>query len=217
LRERITLRKRARVVQFADAAARRKAIQQGLGVPVGECFLILTTKAPLPRYTHVNYARPLPRCLVATEDGVLHLRTTSPDLVIAAQLDKWAERTGEDTWRLTQASVTSALQGKAQITDLLHLLQERLLSPMPAWLRVALLAWAGQEIPLEVGSAIVLHCTDGAAYEAVRTSVRLRPYLQGELEPRVFLVDPKGLAALKEELAWAGLHAPGRMSVRPLV
>src|SRR5205085_2793783 len=81
-RERITLRRRASLLEFSDELARRQALARGIpGMPVGERFVLLTNASrSLPPHERLDYADSLPRCLAASEDGTLRLAKPTLDL-----------------------------------------------------------------------------------------------------------------------------------------
>src|SRR5262249_26789183 len=120
-RERITLRRYANLLEFADAGARQAALDGGMsGTPVGERFVLLGGGLPArrPIGERVDYTLPLPAGLTASEEGLLTLAKPTPDLLLRPQLDRWAERVDQRTWRLTEASVAAAVKAKTPIDEL---------------------------------------------------------------------------------------------------
>ncbi len=216
LREKISLRRRGRLLEFRDSALRQAAAAQGLeGIPVGERFLLLPDLPPgkpAPDrnpgwdFKPIDYSRPLPRCLSANESGEIKLKTDHPDLMLAAQIERWAARKADGGWQLSQASVIAASKRGARIADLLELLSERLTHSLPRLLRVALLAWAGQRQQAELSTVTLLRCRNPEAFQAIASSKMLKPYLLGQIAPDVLVVDPTRAEALKERLDWAGLE-----------
>jgi hypothetical protein len=216
LRERITLRRRARLVEFPDADARQAALQDGLkGIPVGERFALLTSRASLrqPIVARVDYAQPLPRCLSVSEDGVIAVTKPSGDLLLQAQLDQWAERMPDGTWRLTAASVSAAVRAGAPTGAVLTLLQERLTHALPPLLGVALQAWAGNRPYVELATVTVLRCPQPSVFDAIKGSELLGPYLRGALGPDVLLVDAQAVEALRAQLGWAGMVVGDKLPI----
>jgi hypothetical protein len=205
-RERITLRQRASLLEFPDGTLRDRALQGAIaGTPLGERFVLVSgTRLELP-HVQLDYARPLPRCLTVTEEGLLKLTKPTPDLLIQSQLDRWAERVDDKTWRLTAGSVVAAIRAGGAIDILLALLRERLSRPLPALLEVALRAWAGKAPAVALATVTALRCPQPEVFRAITGSQLLAPYLRGALAPDVLLVDSERLAALRERLAWAGL------------
>ncbi|MFQ5808000.1 MAG: helicase-associated domain-containing protein [Armatimonadota bacterium] len=225
-REQMALRRRACLLEFVSEAARDAAVADGISAtPVGERFALLTGRvgggrraAPL-RGVHaskaIDYAQPLPECLSVSEDGVVRLRREHADLLIAAQLDRWAERTGDHTWRLTACSVSAAIAAGVRIRQLLNLLQERLTRRAPPLLDIALRAWAGQAFLVEMTPLTVLRCTQPEVFKAIVRSRKLKPYLLGALAPDVLVVDAQQLDAVEAHLAWAGLTVSPDLVVVP--
>jgi len=207
LRERITLRRQARLLEFPDARSRQAALQEKIqGVLIGERFILLDSPdAPIEVKARVDYARPLPTCLSITEDGVIKLTHAAPDLVIEPRLDRWAERRSRDTWQLTQVSVTSALKAGARLGDLLNLLKGRLTRPLPPLLEIALRAWAGDRPNVEMETVVILRCDEPDVFQAIANSKKIKPYLRGTLAPDLIVVESQHVEALKERLAWIGL------------
>jgi hypothetical protein len=213
-RERITLRRSVSVLEFPEEALREAAIQHGLdGRSIGERFVLVSqTRQALP-HIHVDYARPLPQCLTVTEDGQMKLARATPDLLIQAQIDHWAERIDASTWRLTTTSVVAGIKAGSPIEKLLALLRERLIHPLPSLLEVALRAWAGKAPSVALQTVTALRCTQREVFTALAGSELLAPYLRGVLAPDVLLVDTDQLAALRECLAWAGLSISDMLEV----
>jgi hypothetical protein len=215
LREKIALHRRGRLLEFPSQATRQAALGEGVqGFPLGERFLMLPDLPPGQAagdngsgraIKRVDYARPLPRYCSIKESGEIQLKTDHPDLLIGAQLDRWAERQPGGEWRLSQASVAAAVARGERIQELLELLAVRLTNALPALLRVALLAWAGDPPAAELASVSLLRCRDPEVFQAIASSKALKPYLLGQIAPDLLLVDGSQLEALKERLAWAGL------------
>lgn len=90
----------------------------------------------------------------------------------------------------------------------------RLLWPLPPFLRVALRAWAGEALPVELGTVLVLRCKDDEIFQALAASAQLRPFLEGKLAPNVLLVDTQAFAGVQAVLAWAGLEVSEHFEVK---
>jgi len=212
LREDIVLWRQANLLEFEDEASRSSALAAGLkGRPVGERFVLLTAAQTVGveakrqiNYTRLEYSRLLPRCLTVREDGSVQLHWDSADLLIEAQLDRWAERQSESEWMLTKASVAAALKGGMAITSLLDLLSERMTGRIPALLEAVLRAWAGKPLKVELGAVTVLRCLDPLVFDAIASSKKFQPYLRGQLGREALLVDKSKLKDLKKTLQWAG-------------
>lgn len=205
LREQVTLYRRARLIEFADASSRDAAAQRLSARPIGDRFLLVgAEQAKRIAGSRVDYAAAPVKCLSADEDGVLTLQH-SPDLIIEAQLGRWAEPRARGQWQLTQASVAAGLKAGGTLAELLKLLADRLLHPLPPLLEVALRAWAGEPGSVGVASITVLQCAQPAIFTAIVTSPKLRRFLRGELAPDLVAVDRAQLEAFLAHLRWAGL------------
>jgi hypothetical protein len=226
LREQISLYRHAHLLEFDSKRACQAALDKGLpGRLVGERFLKLSSawlqeasqarpaKADrvLPA-TQIDYAAPLPKCLSVNEDGIIKVED-APDMLIGAQLAKWAEAQADKKWRLTQASVSAAITNGIRIESLFRLLAERLPRPLPAFLQIALNAWAGEALQVELAPITVLRCRRGDIFQAILTSKKLKPYLLGTLAPDILVVDQEQVEAFKAQLAWAGLKISDQLVV----
>ncbi len=216
LREKITLHRRGRLLEFESPAARQAALDQGVeGIPVGEVCLLLP-QLPLgsPSETgtagievrQIDYSRPLPKCLSIQESGEVRLKTDLPDLMIAAQLTRWAEALPGKTWRFTRESVSTAVARGGKIDDLFDLLAQRLIHGLPRLLRVALLHWAGEPGRAELSTVSILRVRNPEVLQAISSSKLFKPYLLGQIAPDGLVVDTAQLAALQEKLRWAGFE-----------
>ncbi len=208
LREQIRLRRRSRLLEYPDHRARQAALEDGLaGTPVGDRFVLLEG-ITLPQQqikARVDYSLPLPRCLSVAEDGLIAIKGRTPDLLLESQLDHWAERITEQTWRLTAARIATLVRTGTRVRALFKFLEERLSHPLPPLLGIALRAWAGEIANVELATISVLRCRQPAVFEAITRSEKLRPYIRGTLAPDVLLVDSRSVKALQEQLAWAGI------------
>lgn len=213
-RERITLRRRASLLEFPDELSRRQQLASGIpGMPVGDRFILLTgTPRALPPHQLLDYADALPPCLSAHEDGALKLIDATPDLLVRPQLNQWAE-VQPSGWRLTAASVAAAIKAGGTLTQLMALLKDRLVRPLPPLLGLALRAWAGKPAQLSLASVTLLRCPDPAVFAAIQGSPMLKPFLRAALAPDLLLVDTRSVAALRERLAWAGLAVSDTLDV----
>ncbi|MEZ4734491.1 MAG: helicase-associated domain-containing protein [Caldilineaceae bacterium] len=225
LRERITLYRRGHLLEFSDAAARQTALDGRLtGTPVGDRFLLLqpestpaTVKRQLSRHHRklgesIDYAAPLPRCLTTTETGTLTLLSENADLLIASQLDQWATRQDAHTWQLTAQQVGAL--GRSRSKELFHFLAARLQHPLPSLLEVALNNWLGTEVTVEVADVTILRCPDAKVMAALKNSKLLKPYWRGVLAPDLLVVETAKVAALQEDLSWAGLTVKDSLVLR---
>lgn len=218
LRERVVLRRSARLMEFPSAKALQIGLSQGLnGRVVDERFLLLDTRstAQVSGLTHINYAQPLPKNLTATESGTIHLKRGSHDLMTAAQLTQWAIRGAETDWQLTTKSIAAALKPQRRISELLALLKERLSHRIPPLLELALRSWAGESFAVELETVTVMRCAEERVFEAIVTSPSMQPLLRGYLYPDLLFVDFSRLEALRQRLHWLGWKVTDQLQLIP--
>ena len=142
LRERMTLRQSARLLEYGSQSARDLALRgEPRAIALGERFMLLPHELAAngfrPRKT-INYHHSLPPCLVVDEKGEIKLASAAHDLLVEAQLDRWAERISEGKWQFTQTSVANAMHHGAKRRQLSEWLSERLVEPLPELIAVAL-------------------------------------------------------------------------------
>ena len=216
LREQVTLHRRARLLEYGDTPARDADVKRLSGAAVGDRFLLVTAKQAAQAHAcqRVDYAAALAKCLVAGEDGMLITTQPLPDLLLDAQIGRWAVPRGTHRWQLTQDSVTAAVKTGLALAELLKLLADRLIHPVPRLLDVALRAWAGERSAVNLAGVTVLQCAQPAIFDAIVNSAKLRPFLRGELAPNLVVVDEAQLEALREQLRWTGLEISAELSVK---
>jgi len=185
-------------------------------VAIGDRFLLVSARQVTQAHalTRVNYAAALAKCLVADEEDVLITTQPLPDLLLDAQIGRWAVPSGARRWQLTQNSVTAAVKTGLALAELLKLLADRLIHPVPRLLDVALHAWAGERSAVKLADITVLQCVPPAIFEAIVNSAKLRRFLRGELAPDLVIIDPAQLEALREHLRWAGLEVSAELTVK---
>jgi hypothetical protein len=218
LRERITLRRGARLLEFQTARALQGALAQGQsGKVVGERFLLLEHGAmPDRQLTSINYARALPRGLAIEEDGRVHLGRGPHDLMIETQVSQWAVALADREWLLTAESVSRQLKTGRKISELLGLLKERSTESISPLLEVALRSWTGETYPVELDAVTVLRCPQEQLFQAILSSEMLRPFLKGYLPPNLFFVDAQQLDVFRARLDWLGCAVSDQLRVSPL-
>jgi hypothetical protein len=216
LREQVTLYRRARLLEYGDTPARDADVKRLSGVAIGDRFLLVSARQVTQAHalTRVNYAAALAKCLVADEEGVLITTQPLPDLLLNAQIGRWAVPSGARRWQLTQDSVAAGVKAGFGLAELLKLLADRLIHPVPRLLDVALRAWAGERSAVNLTGVTVLQCAQPVIFEAIVTSARLRPFLRGELAPDLVVIDRAQLEALQEQLRWAGLEVSAELTVK---
>jgi hypothetical protein len=218
LRERIILRRNARLVEFHSAQALQNGLSQGLtGSVVAERFLLLDSRpASLTGLNVINYAKPLPKNLSMTESAVIHLQRGSHDLMTVAQLNQWAVHNSDTEWQLTAESMAAALKPGRKIAELLALLQSRVCHPNHPLVELALRSWAGKTIAVELEAVVALRCPEEQVFEAVIASSSMKPLLRGYLYPDLLFADPKQIETLRQQLHWLGWNVSDQLQVIPL-
>jgi hypothetical protein len=216
LREQVTLYRRARLLEYTDTLGRDADVKRLSGMAIGDRFLLVNANQAAQAHARqrVDYAAALAKCLVAGEDGMLITTQPLPDLLLDAQIGRWAARRGAQWWQLTQDSVAAGVKAGLALAELLKLLADRLIHPVPRLLDVALHAWAGERSAINLTSITVLQCAQPAIFDAIVGSAKLRPFLRGELAPDLVVVDQSQLEALREQLRWAGLEVSAELTVK---
>jgi hypothetical protein len=211
-REQITLHRRAQLLEFADQAARQRALDGGMaGTPVGERFVLFATMpSQLPAHTRIDYTLDLPRCLAVTEEGSIRLVRPAGDLLLHPQLGQWADVQPDGTWQLSNAGVAQAIRSGASISQLIGLLQARLTHQLPPLLGVVLRAWAGSDRRTGGHSSAALHRPS-----RLRGDRRQRPAealfsRRAGARPAVGRAAPGSGAARAAGLGWAGYQCDDR-------
>jgi hypothetical protein len=216
LRDRVILRRSARLMEFPSAKALQIGLSQGFrGSVVAERFLLLDARstAQVSGLTHINYAQSLSKNLTVTEAGAIQLKHGSHDLITAAQLTQWAIRRTETEWQLTNKSIAAALKPGRKINELLVLLQNRLTRPTPPLLEIALRSWAGESFAVELEAVTILRCSEERVFRAVITSPLMQPLLKGYLHPDLLFVDSSHLEALQQRLHWLGWKVTDQLQI----
>ena len=162
----------------------------------------------------MNYAAAFAKCLVADEEGVLITTQPLPDLLLDAQIGRWAVPSGARRWQLTQDSVTAGVKTGLALAELLKLLADRLIHPVPRLLDVALHAWAGERSAVNLADITVLQCAQPAIFEAIVTSAKLRPLPARRARAQSGRGGRTQLEALREQLRWAGLEISAELTVK---
>lgn len=219
LREQVTLYRRARLLEFADAASRDAEAARLSAAPVGDRFLLISAQQAKQMTgagvrEHVNYAAAPAKCLTADEDGIVTATQRPADLLLDAQVGRWAAPRQDGQWQLTQASVVAGLKAGGTLVELLKLLADRLIRPLPSLLEVALRAWAGEPSAVGLAGVTVLQCAQPAIFTAIVASPKLRRFLRGELAPDLVVLDRAQLDAFQAHLRWVGLEVAPELTVK---
>lgn len=213
--EQVTLHRCLRLLEFANEAERQAAIAAASleGEPVGDRFLLLNSASgdapdpmlPVAVQERFDYSRPLPACLTVTITGRVRLAGRHADLLVRAEIAAWAAPAGHDGWQLTAASVGAAVRAGGNVTAFLALLEKRLAKPMPPALGVALRAWGGERLEVELARAVVLRCPQREVLDAISHHPAIKDCSRGRLGPNAVLVDSTRLGELRQALDWVGL------------
>ncbi len=211
LRDRVALRRAAKLAEFPSARAREKAVLAGVkGRPVGERYLLLTDELPKAQtrlfQQTVDYHRPLQRVINLEEDGCFTLQPQSHDLVLEGRLKAWAEEGMDGKFRFTAQSIQTAIEVGKSLPTLIKLLENRCVLMIPPFLRLALQAWGGEKVELEVARIVVLRSPSSEVSYAVQQSRALRAFIRQNLAPGIFLVDESKLSELRAFLSQFGIE-----------
>jgi hypothetical protein len=223
------MHRKAKLIEFSTPEALQAALAQGLtGVTFAERFILLNTPLPAFDGTIINYANPLPANLTITETGLIHWESGSHDLITASQLSQWVDSNDNDGWQLTRESVTNALKPGRKITELLTLLNNRLIPnqsvnkyvppapSIPPLLELALRSWAGKDYPVELETVIILRCPQELVFRTILGSALFHPFLKGYQNSDLLFVIPEQLESLREKLNWLGWKVSDKLQVVPL-
>ncbi len=220
LRERLTLRRRASLLEYSDPHELQTALKKGAaGTVIGGRFLLVDVPAEdlsLRELTRIDYARPLPKCLNVDEDGQIHLKHGQCDLMIEPQLNQWAERLPANTWQLTAASIDAAIKRGLRLKQLFAWLDERLAHKLPALLEVALRSWGGEFYSVELETVVVLRCPEERVFQAVLSSPMMKMFLKGYLYPDLLFVDSLQVEKFQAQLAWVGFSVIEQLHLIPI-
>jgi hypothetical protein len=133
-------------------------------------------------------------------------------LVGGARLRRFAVFS-EGAWRITPESTRAARECGIPGEQILGWLKAHLSHELPALLATSIKNWAGVPGKSFLGELVVLQVSDPQAYQALRTSTRLRPFLKGMLGVDCFVVAAEKrneVRRLMEELGFA-LGAPCKL------
>ena len=212
LRDQMTLYESTNLVEFPDETARQTMLNSGMrGTLIGDRFLLMPKMAPsykkqLTDFGWVNYSHPLPRCLSVNEVGLIKIKQDYGDLLLESQLAKWAEKVDDRRWRLTQATVSSAIKSKARLDDLFSFLNTRLqVRRLPAMLELTLKAWGRKKVRVDMGAITVIRCSDIQVFRAITKSRKLKRYIKGVIGSNLILIHQDKIEALRTELEWSGI------------
>ena len=194
-RERISVHRNARILEFASGAVRDAALQAAKvkGTAVGERYVLVQSVARGFQIGAVLCYEPaLPKCLCVAEDGEIRIDPTTRDLLITSELAAFSDPISGDEygWRMSGASVRRAAARGWSATEVVSRLGGRAKHRLPPLLECAVRAWGGARTapgPIALPTVPILQVGDRQAAEAIAQSALLRPYLAGRLGPHAFL------------------------------
>lgn len=220
-RERLSVHRNARILEFASGAVRDLALQAGevKGTAVGERYVLVQNVARSFQVgTVLCYEPELPRCLSMAEDGEIRIDSTARDLLITGELAAFSDPIAGDEyrWRMSGASVQRAVARGWSVTEVLSRLGSRAKHRLPPLLECAVRAWGSARTapgPIALPTVPILQVGDRQTAEAIAQSALLRPYLAGRLGPHAFLVGSGQASALYAKLAELGFEVGREVSV----
>ncbi len=200
-----------------DALVVRSAVAVGANLPkgqdalpsraVGERFVVASVRTAGKGSRDLRIA-PEPAAPIRSwkidDHGVISLGEPM-SLIGGARLRRFAVFEG-GTWRITPDSVRAARDLGIASEQILEWLSAHLSRELPAVMATAIKNWAGVGGKAFLGDLVVLQVSDPKAYEALRASERLRPFLKGVLPGDCFVVaaDKRDqLSELLRELGFA--------------
>lgn len=213
-RERLSVHRNARILEFASSAARDAALRAGelKGTAVGErCVLVQSLARSFQIGTVLSYEPALPRCLSVSEDGEIRIDPTARDLLITGELAAFSDPVAGDEyrWRMNGASVRRAVARGWSAAEILNRLGSRAKHRLPPLFECAVRARGGggtAPCPIALPTVPILQVGDRQAAEAIAQSVLLRPYLASRLGPHAFLVGSGQASALYAKLGELGFE-----------
>ncbi|MBI1746478.1 MAG: helicase-associated domain-containing protein [Acidobacteria bacterium] len=213
-RERMIVYRAADILEFANAAARDRAISvAGLqGLSIGDRFLMIPDLKRLLAAggvgSIIDYRKPCVRCLNVAEDGRVTIDPARADLLVRAQVASWAEPDASDgnRWRMTRSSIQKAMARGWTAERIIERLSPRALDAPPKIFLAALRAWTGAHTTVALASDLILQVADKEIAEAIIASEILQPYFRGRLGPNTFLVRNEASEALRRQLEEFGLE-----------
>lgn len=228
-RERVSYYSAATLVEFST----REDLEQALAlwpasarvapVAVADRFLLVedTASIPFQRFRQTgsrDYRRPAETCLEVEPDGVtLALDLARSDLLVDAELARFTEERVPEAsrrsstnprrhFRVTAESLARGTANGLTLTQLADWYLRRSGAPLPAAVRLMLLAAAGRVPPLETDRPIVLHVPAEELLDGIMQHPDTRPHLGERLGPTAVVIPPLSLDALRGALRQLGIH-----------
>ncbi len=182
-----------------EALVVRSAVAVGAGLPEGQC--VLRGRSAGSQFVVASQraaSRGAKELRVPAESGtasrdwkVYEQGLVSPggpmSLVGKARLRRFASFT-EGRWQITSESVRAARDLGISADQILDWLGAHSSHEVPPILATAIRNWAGRRGGAFLGDVVLLQVDDPKAFDALRRSERLRPFVKGTLAPGCFVV-----------------------------
>ncbi len=207
--ERITLRRKITLLEYASTPARDAALGSStIGKPLGERFILLDPHSFAPKVSAtIDYAQPTPLALKASTDGLVSIARDTLDLVGRAILDRWGEARNRG-WQLTAASIAAATQQGYRVEELIHTLEQRIITrTTPMLLKITLRSWGGNPPNIALGQVILLRFPDSETADAIADGKQFEGLVHERVGPVSFLIAKADVARLTQALAAIGITA----------
>ena len=211
-RESMVVKSKVTLLGFADRLERDSHLINGLGRACGDRWVILEARQTLPAHSFdgaltVNHGDGR-LTLTVDEQGLIFHRQPL-DTVQLSRLRLFAEEKDKE-WRMTSASIKSAIGRGLQPALLRHWLIRMLEQRMPPLIKLALEAWMGRPASVGLGAAQLLRIPDNALFTAISQSEFLRPLFLGAIADGWLMVKPEGIEELARLLSNYGFEVtPG--------
>jgi len=200
-----------------EALVVRSAVAVGAGLPEGQCVLhgrsagsrfVVASQTAAKRRAKELYV-PAESGTASRDWKVDEQGLVSPpgpmSLVGKARLRRFASFT-EGRWQITSESVRAARDLGISADQILDWLGAHSSHEVPPILATAIRNWAGRRGGAFLGEVVLLQVHDPKAFDALRRSERLRPFVKGTLAPGCFVVAAearKEAARLLRDLGFA--------------
>ena len=175
-------------------------------------FVLPALSAPqavhkFPGLIVLDHTAALPHIWVADERG--SVLTEQLDSISRIRLARIAEPS-EESWRITEQSITRARQQGMSADHILMALQLQLTHDVPPLLETAIRNWSGRAPAAFLGKVLMLQVTAPQACNAILTSATFEPLICGHLPPDWFLIQEDKLADARRLLKILGFSLGDR-------
>jgi hypothetical protein len=163
------------------------------GRSVGKSFVVASSRAAGKAAKDLGIAvesEAMSRDWKVDEHGTVSLGKTV-SLVGKARLQRFAEPS-DGKWRITAESVRAARELGVSSDQILGWLTAHVSHEVSPVLATAIRNWAGGRDKAFLDGVVLLQINDPKAFEALRRSERIRPFLKGVLSPGSFVVTEEG-------------------------